>query len=154
MLVLAHRLHGGTPCYVPSLTEHSQSNRRVVPSCKHGLTHTWLSRFSVHLPAAWCKERSDGIASLRASIQRQAVDDIRCSASMIYTPLGVIWVQIHRLKTQNIFFIAPTQRPHKGTCCPYEVFFLFIGFEPLQDSALYEVARKKRGWPLSLGYIS
>ena len=39
MLVLAHRLHGGTPCYVPSLTEHSQSNRRVVPSCKHGLTH-------------------------------------------------------------------------------------------------------------------
>ena len=39
MLVLAHRLHGGTPCYVPSLTEHSQSNRRAVPSCKHGLTH-------------------------------------------------------------------------------------------------------------------
>ena len=39
MLVLAHRLHGGTPCCVPSLTERSQSNRRVVPSCKHGLTH-------------------------------------------------------------------------------------------------------------------
>ena len=48
MLVLAHRLHGGTPCYVPSLTKHSQSNRRVAPSCKHGLTHAWLSRAGVY----------------------------------------------------------------------------------------------------------
>ena len=31
MLVLAHRLHGGTPCCVPSLTEHSQSNRAWLP---------------------------------------------------------------------------------------------------------------------------
>ena len=38
------------------------------------------------LPAAWCKERSDGIASLRASIQWSALMIYRNKLRMIYTP--------------------------------------------------------------------
>ena len=29
---------------------------------------------------------------------------------MIFTPLGVIWVQIHQLKRENIFFVRPSQK--------------------------------------------
>ena len=64
MLVLAHRLHGGTPCYVPSLTEHSRE-QSARGSLVQARTHSRLI-----------------ITRQRASYLR--LDDIQTFGLMIY----------------------------------------------------------------------
>ena len=56
-------------------------------------------------------------------IQRQAVDDIRCSASMICTPFGVIWVQIHTEKRKISFLSSLYKKKAQPQC---RAFFLLI----------------------------
>ena len=75
----------------------------------HPPCRVYLDKASISSAAGCILFRND-------DIQRQAVDDIRCSASMIYTPFGVIWVQIHAKTTENIFFIAHSQSKRIYPC--------------------------------------
>ena len=65
----------------------------------NGISSITASRYCISSTAGCILFRND-------DIQRQAVDDIRCSASMIYTPFGVIWFHILRQKSK-ISFLSP-----------------------------------------------
>ncbi|MBQ9085045.1 MAG: hypothetical protein IJY24_05250, partial [Clostridia bacterium] len=63
----------------------------------------YLDKASISSAAGCILFRNDDILAKSEIYSRFCADDIRCPASMIYTPFGVIWVQIHTEKRKISF---------------------------------------------------
>ena len=83
---------------------------RLVEFFIHCESNGISSRVSVHIITAGVYHQPQVVLLSQWWYTRLRLDDMQCSALMIYTPLGVIWVQIHRLKRSNIFFIAHSHK--------------------------------------------